>query len=449
MKRIFSLLILTGLLFWSVIGVDSASLWTKYVAADKSYSFYYPSGWKVSSYDSMAGVENYKTNEELTMVMIPFDQSKSPKELATGFLVLLKDGSPNIRASNWQSKTVSVNTQVDFDLVNKNDGKNYSGLGVVIKVDQQATWFSYLAPATGYSKERGSKILHGFMASMASGSSSKAPVIDYTVKNADKIDKNAKAFLFVLEFALGAPFTKGQEDVILNELKDGWKFMSEAELKKYDQYPTLVQTILKMKQKDLEKLRADLEKSVQEWLDGTDQSDQAVKIIRSQLKNRGKIVLAGDPPLTDMSLTAYSEIIAYSRLLQKNSKAMPDQITQKSVDEIKLQVKKVWVSFSKDDRKDIATTPGLWICQRVLLKNGSQAEQDKIRTNLKKLETATRNIGTSNSTSPNTSTSTDPGTKKPMDMTTHWCLMQMQQQTFNTYMWSRGFNYLPATGKMW
>jgi hypothetical protein len=31
----------------------------------------------------------------------------------------------------------------------------------------------------------------------------------------------------------------------------------------------------------------------------------------------------------------------------------------------------------------------------------------------------------------------------------HNVLMNIQQQTFNQYMWSRGFNYQPATGKMW
>jgi hypothetical protein len=28
-------------------------------------------------------------------------------------------------------------------------------------------------------------------------------------------------------------------------------------------------------------------------------------------------------------------------------------------------------------------------------------------------------------------------------------LMNIRQQTFNQYMWGRGFNYQPATGKMW
>ena len=449
MKKIISLLILSSLLILGTISADSESLWSKYTADDESFSFHYPSGWKVSSNDSIVVAENSTTDEQLVMAMIPFDQSKSTQDLANGFLVMLKNDNPNISASNWRSQPESADIQVIFDLADNNNGKEYSGIGIVIKSDQQAIWFSYFAPASGYFQVRGSNILQGFIGSLTSGSASKAPSIDYSVKTAEKIDRNANAFMFVLEFALGAPFTQSQEDVILYELKDGWRCMSEEELQKYDQYPTLVQTILKMEQTDLEKLRSDLEKSIREWLDETDQSDRAVKIINNQLKSRGQVVIDEEPPLTDMSLTAYSEIIAYSRLLQQNPIAKPEQISQESVNEIKQQVIKVWESFSITDRQDIATAPGLWICLRVQLQNGSQAEQDKIRTNLKKLEAVTRNISTSNSTDPKTNGNTGSGTEEPISMAAHWCMMQMQQQTFNTYMWSRGFNYLPATGKMW
>lgn len=35
------------------------------------------------------------------------------------------------------------------------------------------------------------------------------------------------------------------------------------------------------------------------------------------------------------------------------------------------------------------------------------------------------------------------------NMIKHNVLMNIQQQTFRSYMGSRGFNYQPATGKMW
>lgn len=181
----------------------------------------------------------------------------------------------------------------------------------------------------------------------------------------------------------------------------------------------------------------------------TDQSDPAVKMINSNLESRGKVVIKGEPPLTEMSLTAYSEIIAYSRLLQKDPEAKPEKISQKSVTKIKKQVKKVWNSFFDTDKQDIATTPGLWICLRAQLMHGQETEKDKIRDNLNKLETATRNIEVNDSTKSETNSTADSKTKKPMSYSAHWCLLQMKQQTFNTMMWSHGFNYHPTYGKMW
>lgn len=443
MKKIAFFLLLSLILFANVPG-NADGLWTKYVAADGSYSFHYPTGWQVKTYESMVAVENARTDEELLMTMIPFDPRKTPADLAAGFIAMLRSGSPNLRAANWRTEPKTKDSQVIFDIMDNNNGKQYNGLGIVIKSEQQATWFSYAGPAAGYSQTRGSTLLQGFMGSLASGSASKMPAVDYNLDFSTRINRNADAFMFVLEFALGAPLTKFQEDLILDELKNGWRTLSEAELQKYDQYPSLVQSILKMGQKDLETLRAALDKSIREWLNEAAPSDKAVRVIRDQLQKRGRTVIAGEPPLTEMSLTAYSEIIAFSRLLRNNSQAMPEHIAQSSVQEIKRDVVNVWRSFPKNDQQAIATTPGLWICMRVLLRNGSQAEQDKIRTLIKKLDTATRDIGTAPAIQPGKS-----GTNRPMDMTSHWCLMQMQQQTFNTYMWSRGFNYQPATGRMW
>jgi len=449
MKKIISLLLISSMLVLGIVSADTESTWSKYVASDQSYSFHYPSGWKISLDDSMVGFESSATDEEFMMLAIPFDQSKSPQELANGFIAMLKTANPNILASDWRSEPESAGTLVGFDLTNQENGKMYSGFGIVVKSEQQATWYSYLAPAADYHQDRGYNIMQGFVDSMTPGTASAAPKIDYSVKRAEQVERNSKAFMFVLEFALGAPFTHSQEAVILDELKDGWRYMPQAELQKYDQYPIVMQSILKMEQKDLETLRVDLEKTVRQWLTETSQSDPAVKLINGQLKTKGSVVIDGVPPLTEMSLTAYSEIIAYSRLLQQDPKAKPDQITQESVNDIKQQVKAVWNSFLATDKQDIATAPGLWVCLRVQLENGTQAEQDKIRDNLKKLEAATQNTAAGNGTGQATNGSSGAGTQKPMSMTTHWCMQQIQQQTFNTYMWSRGFNYLPATGRMW
>ncbi|WP_372996592.1 hypothetical protein [Lutispora sp.] len=448
MKKILVLLVLTSFMILGVVSADSGSLWSKYVNIDNNFSFHYPSGWSVSTNNSIVEAKNSTTDEQLLMVMIPFDPYKSPQDLASGFIDMLKEGNPNVRAFNWKSQPETASIQVMFHLSDNINGKEYSGLGMVIKSAQEALWFSYFAPTSDYYQVRGLNILEGFINSLSTGSASKDPNIDYSIKIAEKIENNSKAFMFVLEFALGAPFTQSQENVILDELKDGWRYRSEEELQQYDLYPIIMESILKLGQKDLEKLRSDMEKSIREWLVETDQSDRAVKIINGQLESRGKVVIDGNPPLTEMSLTAYSEMIAYSRMLQQNPLAKPEQISQESVNEIKQQVIEVWESFSTTDKEDIATSPGLWICLRAILQNGSEEEQDKVRVNLKELGAVTSNID-NNSTDSKTNSTGGSESKKPMDMSAHWCLMQMREITFNTYMWSHGYNYLPATGRMW
>lgn len=448
MKKILVLLVLTSFMILGVVSADSGSLWSKYVNIDNNFSFHYPSGWSVSTNNSIVEAKNSTTDEQLLMVMIPFDPYKSPQDLASGFIDMLKEGNPNVRAFNWKSQPETASIQVMFHLSDNINGKEYSGLGMVIKSAQEALWFSYFAPTSDYYQVRGLNILEGFINSLSTGSASKDPNIDYSIKIAEKIENNSKAFMFVLEFALGAPFTQSQENVILDELKDGWRYRSEEELQQYDLYPIIMENILKLGQKDLEKLRSDMEKSIREWLVEMEQSDQAVKIINGQLESRGKVVIDGNPPLTEMSLTAYSEMIAYSRMLQQNPLAKPEQISQESVNEIKQQVIEVWESFSTTDKEDIATSPGLWICLRAILQNGSEEEQDKVRVNLKELGAVTSNID-NNSTDSKTNSTGGSESKKPMDMSAHWCLMQMREITFNTYMWSHGYNYLPATGRMW
>lgn len=137
-----------------------------------------------------------------------------------------------------------------------------------------------------------------------------------------------------------------------------------------------------------------------------------------------------------MSLTAYSEIIAYSKLLKQDSKAMPEQVSQDSINAIKIQVTKSWNDFTLEEQKQVTRTPGLWFCLRTLINNGTTKEMDEVRSNLMKLSPE-------RSTTKGNETSSYSG--KPMDMTSHNVLMNMNSMTFNSYMWSQGFNYKPAS----
>src|SRR4051812_29481044 len=97
MKKSLIVPVLLVMMFWSVSIADSAGSWTKYVAADGSYSFHYPSGWKVKPDQSLVVIENVQTDEGLLMAAVPFNSGKSPAALATDFINLLKNNSPNVR----------------------------------------------------------------------------------------------------------------------------------------------------------------------------------------------------------------------------------------------------------------------------------------------------------------------------------------------------------------
>ena len=107
-------------------GSSSAGLWVKYTAPDGSCSFHYPTGWIVSYSPSIISIDNKQTDEQLLMAGVPFDQRKSPAELAAGFIALLKESNPNVRAFNWQTEPKTANSQVLFELSDRNNGKQYT-----------------------------------------------------------------------------------------------------------------------------------------------------------------------------------------------------------------------------------------------------------------------------------------------------------------------------------
>lgn len=428
--------------------INEPNSWIKYTSAGGNLSFHYPNGWEVNTNESSISIDNSETREQLIMTTIPYDKDRNPTDLAKDFVILLNENNSNMKASNWQVNPNTGNSLIAFDLDDKIDKKQYSGSGIVIKDNQQATWFSYMSPNPSYSRDRGLALLQGFIESISPGSSSKNPKVIYNNNLTAKIDANAKGFMFVLEFALGAPLTVNQECIILDELKSTWRLYTENELLEYDKYPLLVKNILAMNQTELDELRIELEKSIVEWLYESPDSDESVKIINEQLKIRSKEVIAGNPPLTEMSLTAYSEIIAYSRLLKQDPKAIPQQISQDSTNAIKKQVTNSWNDFTVEERNQVATTPGLWICLRTLINNGTTKEKDEVRSNLAKLTPETSTIIENETTTiKDNETSSNKG--KPMNMVTHNVLMNMNNMTFNSYMWSRGFNYSPAYGKTW
>ena len=126
MRKPFTILaVLLVIMAFCVAGASSAGLWVKYTAPDGSCSFHYPTGWKVSYSSSIMAIDNKPTDEQLLLAGVPFDQRKSPAELAAGFVVLLKESNPNVRAFNWQTEPKTKS----------NAGANIPGFG---KRDQES-----------------------------------------------------------------------------------------------------------------------------------------------------------------------------------------------------------------------------------------------------------------------------------------------------------------------
>jgi hypothetical protein len=247
-------------------------------------------------------------------------------------------------------------------------------------------------------------------------------------QKAAAIERNSRAFLFVLEFALGAPFTIGQEKTILEELRSGWEKQTDDELKKFDAYPVIVGLIIRAGQKELDEIRPELEKTVRDWLNGTDRSDPAVAAIRSWLEEKSKALIPGAVPLTVRAATAYSEMYAFSELLGKSPEAVPDEIAPDLVSEIEGQLLDAWKSFSEEQKRQVASAPGLWISLRALLQHGTAEERARVRGQI-------RRIAAAKSEKPGEPD--DLGKRAVMNMSKHMVLMEIQKMTFDQYIYSR------------
>lgn len=379
MKRVF-VVVAAVLLILSALAL--AAGWTKYVSRDGSFSFHYPAGWRVTEEDSAIAVSCESTDEELLILGVPFDRNKTVTDLASNMVNLLKESNPDIKAMNWRAE----GNTVAFELTYTNQKRSYRADAVVIKGENQAHWFSYSAPSSGYSQEKALELLQAVIGSVASGAASRPPQTPYPPGRgtaapavSGRVHRNAEAFVFVVEFSLGAPFTAAQERIILNEIEPVWAGLGSREIEKFDAYPQHVELIMTLGQHEMEELRSTLEETIREWLDESPKSDPAVRVIRGQLGIKGKVLISGKPPLTEMSAAAYCELVAYARLLQTNPSAGPEKVSQASVDALRQQLLKVWNSLSVEERRDVGTTPGLWVCLRNVLKFGTPAEQKKTR----------------------------------------------------------------------
>ena len=255
-------------------------------------------------------------------------------------------------------------------------------------------------------------------------------------------DRVRRSFLFVLEFALGAPFTAAQERLILGPLGSAWWAAKSAEEKEtFGRYPQVVAWILKAGQSDLEEMRKTLEETTRQWLKESPPSDPVVAMIRARLAERGRTIVAGEPPLTEMAAAAFCELYAYARLLRRDASALPDGVGDEATAAVRAELLRAWPGFSAAERGQVAAAPGLWLVLRTLVAHGDASQR---RGALDRLLSVTAGEARAGQGRP-----AGKGDDPVGAMLKHNVLMNIRQQTFNSTMWSRGFNYQPASGKMW
>ncbi len=259
-----------------------------------------------------------------------------------------------------------------------------------------------------------------------------------------QLERVRRSFLFVLEFALGAPFTAAQERLILGQLGSAWwAAKSDEEKETFNRYPQVVAWIMKAGQTDLEEMRKTLEETTRQWLKESPASDPVVAMVRARLAERGRTVIAGEPPLTEMAASAFCELVAFARALRRDPSAQPSRLDEGDVSAVRGELLRAWPGYASAERAQVATAPGLWLVLRALAAHGDAAQREAARRRLLSVTAGDDGAGRAPAS---------PGGKgnDAVDaMLKHNVLMNIRQQTFNSYMWSRGFNYQPASGKMW
>lgn len=427
---------------------SEAQGWRKYTAPDRGFSFHYPNGWTVKTEESVIEVNRDQSQEQLLIVAVPFDARKSPRQHADVMVdAFRKGGMRDLRPSAWRAEGASVYFRIEYT----DDGVPYDGDVVVLKDEGTAHWFSYTAPAEGYTRREALVLLQAVIGSVSPGGGSRAPSGPPPVTRAaaqpeeiaprastrqqpaddDRISRNAHAVLWVMEFALGNPLSAEQEHAVVGKLRAVWSRKSEADVAEYDTYPQALQKILGLGQRELEEVREQLAGTFRGWFQASNSSEPIVVALRDAFTARPRVVANGTPALTETAATAYAELMTYAELLNEDPQADPEDVSPSAVREMRRRLIGEWSQLSQRDREQVMTVPGVWICSRTLIRYGKPAERNTTRQKLSRLAPA-RNAG-------HDERDATGGASRPMDMTTHSVLMQMNQMTFNNYLWSRGF----------
>jgi hypothetical protein len=405
--------------------------WRTYVNAD-GVSFEYPDGWVVEEIESGFMVYDEETYEQLWLVVLPYEQGWNAQDHGEWFMALIQEENPEMDAFGWE-----LDETGDYAFFNLQQGAGqYSahGFGLTIKDNEyeQTLWFHYLVHRNSFDEDRALELMERFVNSLTSGSDDVplAVVDEVDDEWIKRVNMNVDGFLFVLEFALGSPLSLAEETLIGSQLRDVMMTFSEERMLEFDDFPFYAAFLMVMDDREeLMDMQIALEQAVWDWVEQSEPNDPVVELIREALLEADRILVPGRTPLTELAATAYAEFLVFAEHLGSNGEPDLRLISDLKVKEIKERLVEAWRDFSDEERQQVLQLPAIWTTLRRALSLGDGEYRDY----------AIKVIRSSAPQAADGTSGTD-GNYDARKWLNYQTSLAIQQQTFNYYMWSVGYN---------
>ncbi len=422
----------------------SAEEWVPYTAPDQSFSFHQPAGWTVVPHEEYVEIINNLSGEYMVLVAMTVDPAHTPQQIGLTIFEALGESLPELQIHHWRDTEEDAEQVALAHLTYTIEGRLFQGDALIVKEGDQGLWLSYAAPREHYVEARVGRLLRGILMSLADGPVSPHPDVELFDLVFEKAVRNAQAFVFLLEFASGAPFTAAQEELIVSELVNSWEGADLEHISAFDGYADLRILVMHLEQDQYEEIRQLMENTVREVLQEIE-DDPAVAVIRTQFDKNGAVLIEGDPPLREVAAQSFAELFAYTHLLAQDAEGEIEDIDPQVVTAMRQALLASWPEMSAEDRTRVTDMPGVWTVIRTVMRSGEFTDRETVRRQLRELvPVAAQAAVTPEGEADENLTRTLAG-----NYIRHQTLMMMQQWTFNTYMWSRGFQGWTPMGKMW
>jgi hypothetical protein len=164
------LLCLPGVFAFTRLAAQDQISWIRSAAPDGSFSLQQPAGWVAKFGRSNLRLSNAARDEEIVVIRLPRDQSKTPNDYAGSVVRSFQKSLAAFTMTNFQSQGDAAAFLVTY----KSGGKDYSGPGALVVKAGAAWWVNYGSPSTA-NLTRGAELIAGVAKSVTDGSASVAP----------------------------------------------------------------------------------------------------------------------------------------------------------------------------------------------------------------------------------------------------------------------------------